>query len=293
MSCGIGLMYNPAAPQFLRQHLSAVDYVEVTSDMFWMDRGPQAPQRFEYLESWIDELDWLEPRCPLVAHHAGLSIGSADAVDEGYLDHLAGWISRYRFRWHSDHLSFSIPRGAIGDASMGIALPLPFDHEVLDLVATRAQRVRRLADIPFLLENGACYVRLPEQDLEETAFLNELVRRAACGLLLDLHSLYTNARNFGFNPFEFVGRLDMEGVTELHIAGGSEFAGMYTDSRAGACHPKVWELLDYVVPRAPNLRGVTFEFHDAYFPFLRNEGILRELAQAREIVSRYEVAAIG
>jgi uncharacterized protein (UPF0276 family) len=282
MSCGIGLMYTPAAPQFLRQHLSAVDYVEIPSDLFWTDRGPQAPRRFEYFESWTEELDWLEPRCALVAHNAGLSIGSAGALDEGYLAHLAAWISQYRFRWHSDHLSFSVDTAA----------PLPFDHEVLDLVASRAQRISSLASIPFLLENSAYYVRLPDPELDEPAFLNGLVSRDACRLLLDLHNLYANARNFKFNPFEFVNQLDMEGVTEVHVAGGSEFAGMYTDSHAGACHPKVWELLDYVVPRAPNLRGVTFEFHESYFPFLGNDGILHQLAQAREIVSRHAVAAV-
>src|SRR6187551_3677438 len=125
MSCGIGLMYNPAAPQFLQKHLSAVDYVEITSDMFWTDRGPQAPRRFEYLESWTDELDWLSPRCALVAHNVGLSIGSAGALDEGYLAHLSEWIARYRFRWHSDHLSFSVSRGAVNDTSVGFAAPLP------------------------------------------------------------------------------------------------------------------------------------------------------------------------
>ncbi len=290
---GIGLMYNPATPQFLRKHLSAVDYVEITSDMFWTDRGPQAPRRFEYLESWTDELEWLESRCALVAHNAGLSIGSAGALDEGYVAHLAEWLARYRFRWHSDHLSFSVLRGA-GEhyLPVGTGAPLPFDQEVLELVAGRASRVSALAGIPFLLENSTHYVQLPDQDMDEPAFLNSLVRRGACGLLLDLHNLYTNARNFGFNPFEFLGALDMQSVTEMHIAGGTEFAGMYTDSHAGACHPKVWELLDYSVPRAPNLRGVTFEFHESYFPFLGNEGILHELAQAREIVSRYTVAAV-
>jgi len=287
-------MYNPAAPQFLRAHLSAVDYVEITSDMFWTDLGAGSSQRFEYLESWTDELDWLAPRCALVAHNVGLSIGSAQGLDEGYLAHLKDWMQRYRFRWHSDHLSFSVLRGAAGaDLSVGIAAPLPFDHDVLDMVSARARRVQDLGGIPFLLENGVYYVQVPAQELDEVAFLNALTARASCGLLLDLHNLYVNARNFGADPFAFLDQLELGAVHEIHIAGGTEFAGMYTDSHAGPCHPIVWDLLDYVMPRASALRGVTFEFHDSYFPFLGNYGILAQLAHAREIVARHTTAAVA
>ncbi len=283
-NCGIGLLYNPAVSQFLRAHLSAVDFVEVASDQFWIDHGPLASRRFEFLESFTDELDWLAPRCALVAHGTGcLAVASASALDEGYLAHLQGWLARYPFGWHSDKLSYAAP---------AIPAPLPLDHEVLELVTHRARRIRGLADIPFLLENPTYYVRLVEQELEEPAFLNALVRGDGCGLLLDLHNLYANSRNFRFSPFEFIAALDMDGVTELHIAGGALFSGMYTDSHAGACHPMVWELLDHVVPRAPNLRGVTFEFNEAYFPFLGEEGVLRELAQAREIVRRHAVVGV-
>jgi uncharacterized protein (UPF0276 family) len=282
--CSVGLFYNPAMPQFLRTHLSAVDHVEVAPDMFWTDHGPEAPQRFELLEPWVDELDWLAPRCPLVAHGVGYAVGLARTPDEQYFEHLSGWLGRYPFRWHSSHLS-----GAPAECPA----PLPLDHEVLDLVANRARGIRERIDLPFLLENPVYYVRLVEQELEETQFLNELVARDACALLLDLHNLYANSRNFRFNPFEYLGQLRLDAVTELHIAGGSEFAGMYTDSHAGACHPIVWELLDHTLPRTPNLRAVTFEFHESYFPLLGEEGVLRELARAREIVARHKGAGPG
>jgi uncharacterized protein (UPF0276 family) len=282
--CSVGLFYNPAMPQFLRSHLSAVDHVEVAPDMFWTDHGPEASRRFEVLEPGIDELEWLASRCALVAHGTGYSVGSADAPDEAYFEHLAEWLGRYPFHWHSGHLS---------GASEECPAPLPLDHEVLGLVSGRARTIGERIRLPFLLENPVYYVRLVEQELEETRFLNELVARGACGLLLDLHNLYANSRNFRFNAFEYLGQLELAAVTELHIAGGTEFAGMYTDSHAGACHPMVWELLDYTLPRVPNLRAVTFEFHESYFPLLGEEGVLRELARAREIVGRHKGARPG
>lgn len=282
--CGVGLLYNPATPQFLRSHLSAVDYVEIAPDMFWTDRGAGVVQRFEYLESWGDDIEWLASRCPIVAHVSGYSVGSAAALDEEYLAHLAEWLARYPFRWHSGHLC---------GAPDSFPAPLPFDREVLDLVTDRVREIRRRVNLPFLVENPVYYVRLAEQELEETDFLNALVEREACGLLLDLHNVYVNARNFRLNPFDFLGQIRMDAVTELHVAGGTELAGMYIDSHAGACHPIVWELLDHVVPRAANLRVVTFEFHESYYPLLGEEGLLRELARAREIVSRHRAAGAG
>jgi uncharacterized protein (UPF0276 family) len=102
-------------------------------------------------------------------------------------------------------------------------------------------------------------------------------------VLLDVHNLYANARNHGFEARTFLAELDLDTVIEAHVAGGSEFAGMYTDSHSGPCPEPVWDLLEYVVARAPNLRAVTFEFHDSYYGTLGAAGVRAELARARGI----------
>jgi hypothetical protein len=70
---------------------------------------------------------------------------------------------------------------------------------------------------------------------------------------------------------------------EIHIAGGDELAGFYTDSHAGAVAEPVWPLLERVLAAAPGIRAVTFEFHESYFAQLGAEGITRELDRARGI----------
>ena len=72
-------------------------------------------------------------------------------------------------------------------------------------------------------------------------------------------------------------------MVEAHIAGGTEFAGMYTDSHSGPCPEPVWGLLEYLVPRAPNLRGVTFEFHDSYYGLIGRDGVRAQIDRAREL----------
>jgi uncharacterized protein (UPF0276 family) len=287
---GIGILHNPVIPGLLQADPGLVDYVAITPDMFWTDYGPSAEHRFVELESWTDFLDWTASRLPLVAHSIGLSLGSAEFSDETYVEQLASWHRRYGFLWHSDHLSFAQVRSASGyEQHAGMAVPLPFDEEVLDMVAERVRALRPRLPSPILVENAVVYLNFPDQDMTEPEFLNALVRQGGCGLLLDLHNLYTNARNHCFDPSAFLCALNLDAVVEVHVAGGSEFAGMYTDSHAGRCPEPVWVLLEEIMPRTPNLKGITFEFHDSYFPRIGVDGVQEQLARARAIWSRYRI----
>lgn len=142
-------------------------------------------------------------------------------------------------------------------------------------------------DRPFLLENNVYYVRYPEQELSEEEFLNELCRRSGCGVLLDLHNLYTNAVNHGFSAEDYLDNLDLANVTEIHIAGGVPMMGFHTDSHTGPVLDAVWELLERAVPPAKNLRGVTFEFHESSYERLGESGILGQIDRARTIVGKH------
>ena len=284
---GVGLLYNAALRDFVRSNLEAFDYLAITPDLFWLDHGAGHPDRYEELEYWIETLDWVAADRPIVSHNIGLSIGTAGTLDVAYLEQIARFQNRYKFPWHSDHLSFAQVRGASGtDHNTALAVPIPYDKEVLQLVASRVALVKEKIPIPFLLENSVYFVDFPDQDMSEPEFLNQLTQSSRCGLLLDLHNLYTNARNHGFDAFAFLDQVDLTSVLEIHIAGGDEFAGMYTDSHAGPCPEPVWELLDYAISRTPNLRGVTFEFHFSYYPLMGDDGVRAQLDRAHTAWSR-------
>jgi uncharacterized protein (UPF0276 family) len=285
---GVGLLYNPALPEYLRERPDSFDYVEIIPEMFWTDCGAGQEPRFVELRDWVALLDWITDQCPVIAHNIGLSLGSADYFDESYASHIAAWERRFRFPWHSDHLSFVRITAADGhDHNAGLAVPVPYDHDVLDMIAARIDTVQETVPVPFLIENNVYFIDVPGQDMSEPQFLNALTLRTGCGLLLDIHNVYANARNHGFDAAEFIEQLDHERIVEIHIAGGSELAGMYTDSHAGPCPEPVWQLLDQVVPRAPNLAAITFEFHDSYYALLKADGINAELDHARAIWERH------
>ena len=287
---GIGLLYNPSLPDFLRDNLDSWDYVEIIPDMFWNDEGGGQEPRYRELDSWVKMLEWLLQHHPVVAHNLGLSLGSAEIFDTLYLQQLCEWHSRYKFAWHSDHLSFVKIKTAGGhEHNAGLAIPVPYDREVLNLIVDRIKQVQDKISSTFLIENNVHYIDIPDQDMSEAEFLNQLFHQTGCGLLLDLHNLYVNARNHSFRAKDFLTQLDLSNVIEIHIAGGSELGGMYTDSHAGPCPEPVWDLLEFVVPRTRNLCGITFEFHESYYPLLKEEGILSHLNRARKVWDRFRM----
>lgn len=278
--CGVGVLFNPALADFVVDQTDALDHLAVIPDRFWIDCGRGVAGRFKNTAAGQHLLDRAAASLPIVLHGIGLSICSADVFDDEYLEQLARWRERYDCAWVSEHLSFS-RIGSGHETNAGVALPVPYDTEMLDLLVPRVEAARALLDCPFLLENNVAYFTFPGEDLSEPQFLNQLAHRSGCELLLDLHNVYTNARNHGFDAKEFLTALDLSRVAEVHVAGGSEMMGMYTDSHTGGVPDDVWDLLSFISPRSPRLRAVTFEFHESTWPLLRTDGVLAQLARAR------------
>lgn len=289
---GVGVSYQGTLREFVLEHPASYDFLEIIPDSFWVDRGPAAPKAPRYLESLdgpalLDRVRGLGK--PLIGHSVGLSIGSAELFDPGHVEQVASWQRRYGFPWHSDHLSFNRleEHGSGEPLDVGFTMPVPYDEEVLEMLAARVEHVQSRNPAPFLLENNVYYFRIPEQDLSEAEFLNRLTARTGCGLLLDLHNVHVNATNHGFDPWEFLGDLDLTRVVELHVGGGFSVDGVYLDAHSGPCPDAVWKLLREVLPEAPNVKGVVFEVFGAYYHGMGAEGFIAELAKAREILDRF------
>lgn len=281
---GVGVLYNASLCRFMETDLDSLDFAEIIPDTFRIDRGLAKLPRFVWLETVPLLLERFAERKPVIAHSTGLSIGSAGSFDTDYITELARWQRRYHFPWHSEHLAFFRLSGEDRpDRHTALALPVPYDGDVLDLIAERVRRVQSAVPVPFLLENNVYFTAIPEQDMTEPEFLNALTAKTGCGLLLDLHNLYANARNHGFDSLGFLAALDLTRVVEIHVAGGNEVDGIYTDSHAGPCPDEVWDMLRSVVPRAPNLRAVTFEFDESYYGELGPSGVRANLERARAI----------
>ncbi|MEZ5354704.1 MAG: DUF692 family protein [Bryobacteraceae bacterium] len=288
---GVGLLFNPVLPEFVEAEADSFDYLEIIPDREWADRGVNASDRYSVNTQSLDLFRRVRERKPLLCHSVGLSIGSAALFDTGHVSQIRRLHEDLEFAWHSDHLSFSrlpadSPLAAGQEMHTAISLPVPYDEDMLAMLSERVRRVVSEVPCTFLLENNVHYIETLEQDMDEPEFLNRLASESGCGILLDLHNVYVNARNHGFRPEDFLGEIDLSHVVEIHIAGGSALMGMYTDSHAGPVAEPVWGLLEDTLRAAPSIRGVTFEFHESYYPLLKTEGIREELSRARRAWER-------
>jgi len=273
--------------ELLRDEPGLIDFVEIIPDSFWTVDKQSHPNRYLEHDTFTEPVEKLAGRVPVVLHSVDLSIGSSELFDQEHVAQIARWQSRFHSPWHSDHLAFSRIGVSGHDQNTALAIPVPYDQELLDLISARVRFVQSTVPVPFLLENNVYFFDLPDQEMSEPEFLNRLCRDTGCGLLLDLHNVYANARNHGFDARAFVSRIDPSIIVELHIAGGDEFMGMYTDSHAGPVADAGWENLDHALTHAPGARAVTYEFHESSSRQLKNGGIRDQPCHAREIWSRH------
>ena len=193
-------------------------------------------------------LAWLERfrgRYPLSFHGVGLSLGSADALDERHLERLAGLVERFEPALVSEHLSWSAAAGRHAND----LLPLPYTREAVAVAADRIQQVQERLARRIAVENVTTYLRFGESEMPEWAFVGEVVRRAGCSLLLDVNNIYVNAVNHGFDALAYLDAIDPRSVAEIHLAGHERIGARLVDTHAARIAPPVWTLYREAVAR--------------------------------------------
>jgi uncharacterized protein (UPF0276 family) len=292
---GIGLSYQGQLRPFLEKRGSEFDFLEVVPEVVWNDLGPGRQTRYVPDPAATAFLEEQSRRRAIIPHSIGLSIGSAHRFDREHVAQMALWHRWLDFPWHSDHLAFHLAEHHgpdAGEVNLNLTLPLPLDHETLDLVASRVAEMQASVPVPFLLENNVSYFRMPEEEYDEAEFLGALHRESGCGLLLDLHNVYVNERNLGIDADAFLDRLPLEAVAEIHVAGGMEMDGFYLDAHSGPVLEPVWRMLERVLPRCPNLGGVVFELFGSWYEPMGEDGLRRQLDRMRGLWSRYLPAPV-
>jgi uncharacterized protein (UPF0276 family) len=245
-------------------HRKRIDFLE-----FMVDHYVGAPGRAE-------ELRRLGDAFPLVAHGVDLSIGAVEPLDERLLEETSRIVQGSGALWFSEHLCFT----KAGGINLGQLTPLPFTEESIDTVASNVRLVQKYISIPFLLENITYYFTAPGCLMSEAEFIGRVLERADCGLLLDMTNVYTNAVNHGYNPYEFLNQIPLGRVVEVHLAGGSWLERTLIDSHSAAVPAPVWELLGFLVQRAP-VRAIVLE-RDENIPAM--EVLTTELDRARQVL---------
>lgn len=269
---GVGLGWREEIASNILDHRRYVDWCELISDHF-----------INASEERLAAVRNISRTLPLIPHGLDLSIGSDAPPDDAYINGLAVLVDAVRAPWFTDHLCFT--RG--GGLNLGQLGPLQFSEEVLEIVERNVRHLRSFIQIPFLLENISYDFVVPGGSMDEATFINETVRRADIGLLLDVTNVFTNAENHGFDARAFIDRLPLDRVVQLHVAGGHQIDGRWVDSHSFPVPPQVLDLTDYVLQRAP-VKAILLE-RDANFPEAFAE-LCDELGTLRQLMMRSGVA---
>ncbi len=201
-------------------------------------------------------LEQVRRELPLSVHGVGLSLGSAEGIDDRHLGRVASLVRDIEPMLVSEHLAWSVTGGVYHND----LLPLPYTEEALDVVASNLQRMQERLGRRVLIENPSTYLRFAESAIAEEEFLLALAARTGCGLLLDVNNIHVTATNHGLDAQAYLDRLAGAPVEEIHLAGhhATEADGVpiLIDDHGSEVGDPVWALYDSATrlfPQTPAL----------------------------------------
>src|SRR5688572_23949409 len=160
-------------------------------------------------------LESLRDRYAISLHGVGLSLGSADGLDEEHLARIAALVRRIDPAAVSDHVSWSVTGGVY----FNDLLPVPYDEEALAIIARNVMRFQEAIGRPVMVENPSTYLRHAQSDKAEPQFLAELCERSGCGLLLDVNNVFVSAENHGDDAQAYLAAIAHLPIGEVHLSG--------------------------------------------------------------------------
>jgi hypothetical protein len=227
-------------------------------------------------------------------HATGLSLGSADGVDDAHLNAIAALAKRVEPGLISDHLSWSVAGGAY----LPDLMPVPYTREAQDVFVRNIDRVQERLQRVILVENPSVYFAFADSEMTEGEFLAGICRASGCGVLLDVNNIAVSAANLGEDAFRrletMLAALPASAIGEIHLAGHAvhplgDGRDVRIDDHGAIVCEEVWALYEIVLAHTGALPSL-IEWDTAIppFPVLAGEAakanaIIAGIAEARDV----------
>ncbi|MAH05634.1 MAG: hypothetical protein CL561_08745 [Alphaproteobacteria bacterium] len=217
-----------------------------TEKVSWLEVHPE-----NYFGGGINYkfLEKIREDFPISFHGVGLSLGSAQPVNVDHVQQLKKLIDLIEPFQFSDHAAWSMS----GNAHLNDLMPLAYTDDNLDNLCRNIDYVQNTLGQQILIENPSTYMRFTQDEMTEWEFLNSLVSRSECALLLDINNIVVQAKNHGFSAHEYIDNINFNAVKEMHLAGYTkrEIEGqtLYLDTHGEKVHKDVWQLFEYTMSR--------------------------------------------
>ena len=235
-SAGIG--FKAEHYQQIIQEQPDIAWFEIHPENFFCDGG----QAHSYLEK-------LRSDYPLSMHGVGMNLGGAQALNNQHLKHLKNLIQRYQPQAVSEHLAWCQHEAYF----LNDLLPLPYTQQALDNFVEHVLQAQENLGVQLLIENPSLYINFQYADFSEGEFLNELVKKTDCGLLLDINNIYVSCFNNQNDPLAYINQFPVQHVKEIHLAGHTlkqfENKPIRIDDHGSEVCAEVWHLYSKVLEK--------------------------------------------
>ena len=223
--------------------------LETSPDIGWFEVHPEnymgaggPPHRY---------LNEIASRYPLSLHGVVASIGADQPLRQDHIDRLKSLNERYQPGLFSEHLAWS----SHDEIFFNDLLPVPYRQDSLERVIEHVDQLQAHLGRTILIENPSVYVAFDSSTMSEIAFLEQLVKRTGCGLLLDCNNVYVSATNQNYDPVAYLDAFPVEHVGEIHLAGfardeDDEGEILLIDAHDREVADAVWALYDQALARA-------------------------------------------
>lgn len=212
---------------------------------------------------------------PVVLHGLSFNIGTDEAPDWDYLAQLKALIAETEPEWVSDHLCWT----GINGLSSHDLLPISYNEHSLQRVADKVGQIQDYLGRKIVLENPSLYIGFRSATMSEPEFLNALVARTGCEILLDVNNVYVSAFNMGQDPYAYADALNPSAIRQFHLAGHTNNTTHIIDTHDHPVCDDVWKLYEHACVRfGPVATLLERDDHIPEFPEL-----LKELQQARAL----------
>lgn len=244
-----------------------VDFMEVAPEN-WIGIGGRLGRQFR---EFTERYDFL-------VHGLSLSIGSPSPLDEELVRAVRDFIREHGIKAYSEHLSYCSDDGHLYDL-----MPIPFTEAAADYVAERIMRVQDILGQELIIENVSTYAE-PGKEMSEPEFVNLVLEKADCGLLLDVNNIFVNSHNHGGNAEDYIKAMPSERIRYLHIAGHfEETPDTFVDTHGMEVKKDVWDLLRLTY----QTHGVVPTLLERDFNFPPIGELLDEVALIRQIQEQH------
>ncbi|HBX61134.1 MAG TPA: hypothetical protein DEG65_14365, partial [Methylophaga sp.] len=244
-----------------------IDFIEVAPEN-WMEMGGRLGKKLRAFSE----------RFPMLCHGLSLSLGSPAPLDEAFVKRIKHFLDQHQVRLYSEHLSYCSDEGHLYDL-----MPIPFTDEAVKHVAERILRVQDILQRKLVIENVSYYAA-PGRQIDEIEFINAILEKADCELLLDVNNVYVNSINHGYDAKAYTDALNSKRIAYLHIAGHyNEAEDLIIDTHGADVIDPVWQLLEHTYQQ----HGVipTLLERDFNIPALNT--LFEEVGHIRDIQSQY------